>query len=150
MFLDVGFDGQEILVDEIGGFLVFVGVGIQPSTGTSGRSRTEVQQNGAALLFRCDERLIDVLAPIHSHNSPPGAMIKYKNLGENSFCSARSADSRRNRGSRSQPLLHLVMAYYARLLRHDTATREDDEVRYSANIEAGSNLRVLFCVHFQH
>jgi hypothetical protein len=78
MFLDVGFDGQEILVDEIGGFLVFVGLGIQPSTGTSGRSRTEVQQNGAALLFRCDERLIDVLAPIHSHNSPPRVMIKYK------------------------------------------------------------------------
>jgi hypothetical protein len=54
MFLDVGFDGQEILVDEIGGFLVFVGLGIQPSAGASGRSRTEVQQNGAALLFSCD------------------------------------------------------------------------------------------------
>jgi len=76
MFLDVGFDGQEILVDEIGGFLVFVGLGIQSSACTSGRSRTEVQQNGAALLFRCDERLIDVLAPIYGHNLPPGPMIK--------------------------------------------------------------------------
>jgi hypothetical protein len=53
MLLDVGFDGQEILLDEIGGFLVFVGLGIQPSTGPSGRSRTEVQQNGAALLLSC-------------------------------------------------------------------------------------------------
>jgi hypothetical protein len=54
MFLDVGFDWQEILVDEIGGFLVFVGLGLQPSTGASGRSRTEVQQNGAVLLFSCN------------------------------------------------------------------------------------------------
>jgi hypothetical protein len=53
MFLDVGFDGQEILLDEIGGFLIFVGLGIQSSASASSRSRTEVQQNGAALLFRC-------------------------------------------------------------------------------------------------
>jgi len=71
MFLDMGFDGQEILVDEVGGLLVFVGLGIQPSTGASGGSRTEVQQNGALLLFSCNERLIDVFAPIYSHNSPP-------------------------------------------------------------------------------
>ena len=58
--------------------------------------------------------------------------------------------SRRNRSSRSQPLLHLVVTYYARLLRHDMAAREHDEVGYGTNIEAGSNLRVLFCVHFQH
>jgi hypothetical protein len=53
MFLDVGFNGQEILVDELGGLLVFVGLGIQPSTGASGGSRTEVQQNGPLLLFSC-------------------------------------------------------------------------------------------------
>jgi hypothetical protein len=95
MFLDVGFDGQEILVDEIGGFLVLVGLGIQPSTRASGRCRTKIQQNGAALLFRCDERLIDVFAPIDSHDSPPGVMIKYENLGENFFSSAdRVARSR--------------------------------------------------------
>jgi hypothetical protein len=87
MFLDVGFDGQEILVDEIGGFRILVGLGIQPSAGASGRSRTEVQQNGAALLFRRDERLIDILAPIHGHNSPPEVIIKHKNPGENLPCS---------------------------------------------------------------
>ena len=75
VFLDVGFDGQEILVDEIGGSLVLVRLGIQPSTGASGRRRTEIQQYGAALLFRGDERLIDVLAPIDGHNSPPEVMI---------------------------------------------------------------------------
>jgi hypothetical protein len=71
MFLDVGFDGQEILMDEVGSLLVLVGLGIQPSAGASGGSRTEVQQNGAVLLFSCYERLIDVLAPIYGHNSPP-------------------------------------------------------------------------------
>ena len=75
MFLDVGFDGQEILVDEIGGFRVCVGLGIQPSAGASSRSRAEVQQNRAALLFSGTERLIDVLAPIDGHNSPPGVRI---------------------------------------------------------------------------
>ena len=54
MLLGVGFDGQEILLNEIGGFLVLVGLGIQPSAGASGRSRTEVQQNGAALLLSRD------------------------------------------------------------------------------------------------
>jgi len=82
MFLDVGFDGQEILVDEIGGFLVLVRLGIQPSAGASGRSRTEVQQDGAALRFRCDERLIDVLAPIYGHDSPPGVMVNHRNQGK--------------------------------------------------------------------
>jgi hypothetical protein len=71
MFLDVGFDGQEILVDELGGFLVLIGLGIQPSAGASGGSRTEVQQNGMVLLFSCNERLIDVFAPTYGHNSPP-------------------------------------------------------------------------------
>ena len=76
MFLDVGFDGQEILMDELSGLLVFVGLGIQPSAGASEGSRTEVQQNGAVLLFSCNERLIDVLGPIYGHNSPPEVMIK--------------------------------------------------------------------------
>jgi hypothetical protein len=66
------FDGQEILVNEIGGFLIFVGLGIQPSTGASSRSRTEVQQNGSTLLFSCEERLIDVPAPVYGHNRPSG------------------------------------------------------------------------------
>jgi hypothetical protein len=82
MFLDVGFDGQEILVDELGGLLVFVGLGIQPSAGGSGRSRTEVQQNGAVLLFSCNQRLIDIFAPIYGHYSPPSIIIKGKTPDE--------------------------------------------------------------------
>jgi hypothetical protein len=82
MFLDVGFDGQEILVDELSGLLIFVGLGIQPSAGASGGSRTEVKQNGAVLLFCCNQRLIDVVAPIYGHNSPPCVMIKCKTPDE--------------------------------------------------------------------
>jgi hypothetical protein len=81
MFLDVGFDRQEVLVNEIGGFLVLVGLGIQPSTGPSTRSRTEVQQNGAGLLFGCDQRLIDVPSPVYGHISPREIMIKDKGPG---------------------------------------------------------------------
>jgi hypothetical protein len=76
MLLDVRFDGKEILLDEIGSLLVLVRLGIQPSTGASGRGCTEVQQNGAALLVSRDKRLVDVPAPIYGHNSPPG--VRYK------------------------------------------------------------------------
>jgi hypothetical protein len=56
-----------MFVDEIGGRLIAVGLGFQPSTGISSRCGTEVDQNGALLLFRGSERVIDVLAPVHCH-----------------------------------------------------------------------------------
>jgi hypothetical protein len=42
MFLDVSFYRKESLVDEFGSLLIFIRLGIQPSTGSSGRSRAEV------------------------------------------------------------------------------------------------------------
>jgi hypothetical protein len=51
--LYVSFDGKEILADEFGSLLIFIRLGIQPSAGSSGRSRAEVQQDGAKLLLRC-------------------------------------------------------------------------------------------------
>ena len=71
MFLNVGFYRKEILADEFGSLLIFIRLGIQPSTGSSRRSRAEIQQDGAKLLLRCGQGLIDVLAPIHAHHSPP-------------------------------------------------------------------------------
>src|SRR5437868_344283 len=53
MFLDVSFYWKEIFVDELGSFLVFIRLGIQPSTSSSSRSRAEIQQEGTGLLFRC-------------------------------------------------------------------------------------------------
>jgi hypothetical protein len=43
MFLDVSFYRKEILADEFGSLLIFIRLGIQPSTGSSRRSRAEIQ-----------------------------------------------------------------------------------------------------------
>ncbi|HEY5839045.1 MAG TPA: hypothetical protein VIT19_08420 [Pyrinomonadaceae bacterium] len=37
MFLDVSFEWDEVLVDEVGGTFVGIGLGFQPSTGASSR-----------------------------------------------------------------------------------------------------------------
>jgi len=66
----VSFGGKEIFVNEFGSPLIGIGLGIQPSTCPSRRSRAEIQQDGAKLLLRCGYGLIDVLAPIHAHYSP--------------------------------------------------------------------------------
>lgn len=52
VFLDVGLHREEVLVDELCGFLVLVRLGIQPSTGASRRRRAEVEQNGPPLFLR--------------------------------------------------------------------------------------------------
>jgi hypothetical protein len=71
VFLDVSFYQKESFADELGSLLIFLRLGIQPSTGSSRRSRAEIQQDGAKLLLRCGYGLIDVLAPIHAHYSRP-------------------------------------------------------------------------------
>jgi hypothetical protein len=45
MFLNVGFDGEKILMDKISRLLIFVRLGIQPSARASRRSCAEVEQN---------------------------------------------------------------------------------------------------------
>jgi hypothetical protein len=37
MFLDVRFEWDEVLIDEVGGFLIGIGLGFQPSTCASSR-----------------------------------------------------------------------------------------------------------------
>jgi hypothetical protein len=53
MFLDMSFYGQEMFVDELTRFLVFIRFGIQPSTSPSSWSRAEVHQDWSGLLFGC-------------------------------------------------------------------------------------------------
>jgi hypothetical protein len=67
MFLDVGFDGQKILMDKASSLLVFIGLGLQPSTAPSAGSCAKVQQNRSILLLGRGKRLINVLAPIYGH-----------------------------------------------------------------------------------
>jgi hypothetical protein len=75
VFLDVCFNGQEILLDELRGLLVFVGFGIQPSARFSSRSGAEVQQDRTSLLLRLGQGLIDIFAPTHRHWSSPYSAI---------------------------------------------------------------------------
>jgi hypothetical protein len=42
MLFDVGFERDESLVDEVGSFLIAVGLGLQPSTSTSSGSGREI------------------------------------------------------------------------------------------------------------
>jgi len=50
MFLDVGFYRDEVLANKLGGPVVFIRFGVQPSASPSGRRSAEVEQNGP--LFR--------------------------------------------------------------------------------------------------
>jgi len=67
MFFDMRLYRQKILIDELGGLFVVVRLGIQPSTGSSGRRRTEIQQEGTGLFFRYEQTLIYILAPLNCH-----------------------------------------------------------------------------------
>ena len=69
MFFDVGFDRDEVLIDELRRLRIFVRLGIQPSTRASSRCGAEVQQDRLALFFCLLKRLIDGLAPIHGHKA---------------------------------------------------------------------------------
>ena len=71
MLFNVGFYRKEIFADELGSLLIFIRLGIQPSAGSSRRSRAEIQQDRAGLVLGCGEGLIDILAPIHAHDSLP-------------------------------------------------------------------------------
>jgi hypothetical protein len=67
MLLDVGFYGNEILLDELCGFLIFVRLGIQPSTGPSSGRRAEIQKDGPVLLLGLVQRLVNVFTPVDRH-----------------------------------------------------------------------------------
>ncbi len=68
MFLDVGFDGKEMRVDEVGDSFIRVRLGFQPSAGASSRNGAEIEQDGPARLLRLSQGGIDVLAPFNGHS----------------------------------------------------------------------------------
>jgi len=67
MFFDVRLHGDEVLMDEGGGLLVFIGLGIQPSAAASSGSGAEVEQDRPALFLRDCKRLVNISAPLHGH-----------------------------------------------------------------------------------
>jgi hypothetical protein len=105
MLLNVSFYRKEVFADEFGSLLIFIRLGIQPSTGSSRRSRAEIQQNGAGLLFRCGQCLIDVLAPIHTHHLPPSEVCGHDSEPklERQFDGARAADAVERRETSGLP-----------------------------------------------
>jgi hypothetical protein len=46
VFLDVGFNRKEILIDKSRGFIVGIRFGLQPNASTSSRRSAEVEQQG--------------------------------------------------------------------------------------------------------
>ncbi len=69
MFFDVGFYGDEVLVDELSGLRIFIGLGIQPSTRASRGCGAEIQQDRLALFLCLRQGLINVLTPSHGHTA---------------------------------------------------------------------------------
>ena len=67
MFLYVGFDRKEILIDEGRDFIVGIGFGFQPNARTSSWSSTEVEQQGLLVSLCLSECRINVLVPLDCH-----------------------------------------------------------------------------------
>jgi hypothetical protein len=51
MFLDVSFYRNEVLENKLGGLLIFIRFGVQPSASPSDRRSAEVEQNRPFFLF---------------------------------------------------------------------------------------------------
>jgi hypothetical protein len=69
MFLDVRFEWDEVLVDEVSSCLIRVGLGFQPSTCASSRRGREIDKHRLVLSFRLLKRSISVFDPIDEHSS---------------------------------------------------------------------------------
>ena len=67
MFLYVGFDRKEILMDEGRDFIVGIGFGLQPNARASSRGRAEVEQQRLLVSLCLSECRINVFVPLNSH-----------------------------------------------------------------------------------
>jgi hypothetical protein len=57
----------KVLVYERGNFIISVGLGLQPSTGTSGRCSAEIDQQWFVFRSNLIQCLISVFYPVNSH-----------------------------------------------------------------------------------
>jgi hypothetical protein len=65
VFFDVGFERDEVLVDEGREFVVRVGLGLQPSARASSRGGAEINQQRLLYLFGLGQGRVRVLVPLH-------------------------------------------------------------------------------------
>ena len=75
VFLYVGFDRKEILMDEGRDFIVGIGFGLQPNARASSRSSAEVEQQGLLVSLCLSECRIYVFVPLNSHFQ---SLLKFK------------------------------------------------------------------------
>ena len=71
MFLDVGFDRKESLIDEGRDFIVGVGFGLQPNARASSRSSAEVEQQRLLVSLCLSECRINIFVTLNSHFQEP-------------------------------------------------------------------------------
>ena len=67
VFVNVGFDRKEILIDEGRDFIVGIGFGFQPNARASSRSSAEVEQQRFFVSLCLSEYRINVFVPLNSH-----------------------------------------------------------------------------------
>ena len=68
MFLNVSFEGNERLIDEVCDFLIRVGLSFQLSTSASSWRSREINQQRLAFRFGLRQRGIDVAQPVNEHD----------------------------------------------------------------------------------
>ena len=71
MFLDVSFEWDEVLVDEVRKLLIRVGLSFQLSTCPSGRCRREIDQQRLILTLGVRQRGVGIRNPIYQHIFTP-------------------------------------------------------------------------------
>jgi len=69
MFFDVSFERNETLVDEVGGFLIRVGLSFQLSACASSRRGREIDQERFVFILRLRKRSIGVVDPVDEHGA---------------------------------------------------------------------------------
>jgi hypothetical protein len=67
VFLDMGFDRKESLIDKGRDFSIRIGFGLQPNACASSRSSAEVEQQGLHVSLSLNECRINVFVPLNSH-----------------------------------------------------------------------------------
>ncbi len=67
IFLDVNFDRQEILINEVENSGIGIDLGIQPGASASRGHGAEIQQNGFVRLLRLRKSSINIFRPLNRH-----------------------------------------------------------------------------------
>ena len=68
ILFDVDFEWDEVLVNELRDFFIFVRLGFQPSTCASAGCGAEIDEYGFLLFFRRGESLVSIFDPVYGHD----------------------------------------------------------------------------------